>query len=76
MTLNQTWGTKTTNFYGRNKENDDESDTDDDQDELEQAKRLQGIKAQKMKRFMQQEQDKVINDKTESRGEAVVEDSS
>jgi len=55
LTLNNTWGSKANNFYGRNKDNDDESDTSDDQDELEQAKRLQAIKAQKMKRFMQQQ---------------------
>lgn len=53
LALNDTWGKKTANFYGRNKGNDNESDTSDDQDELEQAKRLQSIKAQKMKRFMQ-----------------------
>ena len=42
MALNNTWGR---NFYGRNKQNDDVSDTSDDEDELEQAKRLQAIKA-------------------------------
>ena len=45
MALQQTWGTSRANFYGRNKENDDESDTSDDQDELQQAERLQAIKA-------------------------------
>ena len=30
MALQQTWGTSRANFYGRNKENDDESDTSDD----------------------------------------------
>jgi hypothetical protein len=43
--LNNTWGSKTKSFYGRNKTDDNESDTSDDQDELEQAKRLQVIKA-------------------------------
>jgi len=35
MALNNTWGKRTSNFYGRNKENDDQSDTDDDEDEME-----------------------------------------
>jgi hypothetical protein len=30
MALNNTWGQKKENFYGRNKGNDNESDTDDD----------------------------------------------
>ena len=30
MALNKTWGNKTASFYGRNKDNDDESDTSDD----------------------------------------------
>lgn len=33
ISLNQTWGRKTQNFYGRNKESDEDSDSDDDQDE-------------------------------------------
>ena len=56
MALNNTWGTKKGNFYGRNKDSDEGSDTDDDQDEEEQARRLQTIKAMKMKRFMQQQE--------------------
>ena len=52
MALNNTWGQYKKNFYGRNKEDDNDSDTSDDQDELEQAQRLQQIKAQKMKSFM------------------------
>lgn len=59
MALNDTWGTKKQNFYGRNKDSDEDSDTDDDQDEQEQALRLQQIKALKMSRFMQQQQQKV-----------------
>jgi hypothetical protein len=55
MALNDTWGSKKQNFYGRNKEDDDISDTDDDQDEQEQALRLQQIKAMKMSRFMKQQ---------------------
>jgi hypothetical protein len=61
--MNKTWGTKSSNFYGRNKKNDEESDTDDDQDEVDEAKRLQAVKAQKMKRFMHQEQDVLVNEK-------------
>lgn len=51
----QTWGFgNKSNLYGRNKESDDESDTSDDQDELQQAEMLQKIKADKMKRWMQE----------------------
>ena len=65
VALNNTWGRKSANFYGRNKENDDESNTDDDDDELEQAKRLQAIKASKMKRYMQQESEDEVADANE-----------
>ena len=75
MALNKTWGQKTANFYGRNKEDDNESDTDDDEDEKEEAKRLQQIKAHKMKKFMQQQQDVVINEEG-ARKEMNMDDSS
>ena len=52
IALNNTWGQKKANFYGRNKESDENSDTSDDQDEEEQAERLQAIKAKKMKLYM------------------------
>lgn len=41
-------------MYGRNKANDEESDTSDDEDELQQATKLQRIKADKMKAWMQE----------------------
>lgn len=56
MALNDTWGTKKVNFYGRNKSDDEGTDTDDDQDEKNEAERLQQIKAKKMRKFMEEQE--------------------
>ena len=56
MALNDTWGTKKVNFFGRNKSDDEGTDTDDDQDEKNEAERLQQIKAKKMRKFIEEQE--------------------
>lgn len=49
---NDTWGSKKSNFYGRDKKHDDISSSEDDQDEFAEAMRLQKIRAKKLNRVL------------------------
>ena len=48
LVMNDTWGSKKRNFYGRDKKADDESASEDDEDEFQEALRLQKVRARKL----------------------------
>ncbi|CDW81145.1 UNKNOWN [Stylonychia lemnae] len=67
LIMNDTWGSKKRNFYGRDKKQDDASSSSDDEDERLEALRLQKVRAKKLQLLANQQEDFELNDQKDSK---------
>ena len=68
---NDTWGRQKANFYGRDKEADHLSSSEEDQDELEEAQRLQSIRARKLAQMEDMSDDEMSVVESDQEGKPV-----